>query len=139
MKRPTPASARPRLTRRERGKRARKLGQWAELLCVATLTLRGWRVLERSAALSRGTGVGEIDIVARRGATLAFIEVKARLSLDEAAAAISTHQRDRLIRAAEAYLARNPDLRRCAPRFDAMLVAPRRLPRHVRDAWRVTG
>ncbi|HEY1719697.1 MAG TPA: YraN family protein [Magnetospirillaceae bacterium] len=138
MKRPASTAA-VRPGRHERGKRARKLGKWAELLCVASLTLRGWRILDRSAALSRGTGVGEIDIVARRGATLAFIEVKARPSLDDAAAAISTHQQERLIRAAEAYLARNPALQRCAPRFDAMLVVPRRLPRHVRDAWRVAG
>jgi putative endonuclease len=119
--------------------RARKLGKWAEFLCVASLTFRGWRILDRGAALARGTGVGEIDIVARRGSTLAFIEVKARPSLGEAAAAISIQQRERLIRAAEAYLARNPGLRRCSPRFDAMLVAPRRLPQHVRDAWRVSG
>ncbi len=73
------------------------------------------------------------------GGILAFIEVKARPNLDDAAAAISIQQRERLVRAAEAYLARNPALHRCAPRFDAMLVAPRRLPRHLRDAWRVTG
>jgi putative endonuclease len=70
---------------------------------------------------------------------LAFIEVKARPSLDEAAAAISSRQQERLARAAAAYLARNPGLQHCAPRFDAMLVAPRRLPHHVRDAWRVAG
>ncbi len=141
MKRPTATTAaRPRSAgRRDRGMRARNLGKWAEFLCVVSLVARGWRILDRGAALARGTGVGEIDIVARRGATLAFIEVKARPSLDEAAAAISVQQRERLVRAAEAYLARNPGLRQCEPRFDAMLVAPRRLPRHVRDAWRVTG
>jgi putative endonuclease len=119
--------------------RARRLGQWAEFVCVASLMLRGWRILDRGAAWARGSGIGEIDIVARRGPVVAFIEVKARPSLADAAAAISAQQRERLIRAAAAYLARNPALRSCAPRFDAMLVAPGRLPQHVRDAWRVTG
>ena len=125
--------------RNARGKRAHRLGRWAEFLCVARLVLSGWRILDRGAKLARGSGVGEIDIVARRGNLIAVIEVKARPTLDEAAAAISTRQRDRLIRAAAAYIARRPALARCTLRFDAMLVAPGTLPRRIKDAWRIAG
>jgi putative endonuclease len=106
---------------------------------VASLVLRGWRILGRGVVTGRGSGAGEIDIVARRGNLIAFIEVKARTTLAEAGAAISAIQRDRLARAAGAYVARHPALAGCDIRFDAMLVAPRRAPRHLKDAWREAG
>jgi hypothetical protein len=58
----------------DRRRRAYRFGHWAETLCVWWLRLGGYRVLARRYK----TPVGEIDIVARRGAALAFIEVKAR-------------------------------------------------------------
>jgi putative endonuclease len=91
--------------------------------------------MERSVVTGRGTGAGEIDIIARRGRVLAFIEVKARPELDQAAAAISMAQQQRLVRGAEAYLARHPQFSGLQPRFDAMLVAPGHWPRHLMDAW----
>ena len=121
--------------RRQRGANARSRGKWAELLCVLSLRLRGWRVMDRGVVTGRGTGAGEIDIVARRGRVLAFIEVKARPDLDQAAAAISAAQQQRLVRGAQAYLARHPHFSGLEPRFDAMLVAPGRWPRHLMDAW----
>lgn len=134
MRRPAPS---PR--RQKRGRKARRVGRWAEFLCVMLLLATGWRILARGAVTGRGTGAGEIDIVARRGQTVAFIEVKARPTLAEAAGAISPLQRERLVRAAGAFLARRPELGHCAPRFDAMLVAPGGIPRHIKDAWRTTG
>lgn len=121
--------------RRQRGIKSRKRGKWAEVLCVLSLSLRGWRVMDRAVVTGRGTGAGEIDIIARRGRVLAFIEVKARPDLDQAAAAISPAQQQRLVRGAEAYLARHPQFAGLEPRFDAMLVAPGRWPRHLMDAW----
>jgi putative endonuclease len=121
--------------RRRRGSKSRIRGKWAELLCVLSLSLRGWRVIDRSVVTGRGTGAGEIDIVARRGRVLAFIEVKARPDLDQAAAAISPAQQQRLVRGAQAYLARHPQFADLQPRFDAMLVAPKHWPRHLMDAW----
>jgi putative endonuclease len=123
------------MARRQRGSSARSRGKWAEALCVLSLTLRGWWVMDRSVVTGRGTRAGEIDIVARRGRVLAFIEVKARPDLDQAAAAISMAQQQRLVRGAEAYLARHPQFAGLEPRFDAMLVAPGRWPRHLMDAW----
>jgi putative endonuclease len=67
---------------------------------------------------------------------LAIIEVKSRGDLAIAAAALAPRQRRRIARAAEAFLGTRPDLARLDLRFDVMLVASRRLPRHWRGAWR---
>ena len=113
-------------------RRAFRLGRRAETLCVWHLRLRGYRILARRAR----TPVGEIDIVARRGRVLAIVEVKARSSLDAAASAISARQRDRIGRAAAHFLANRPQGGDTTVRYDAMLVAPGRLPVHLPDAWR---
>ena len=113
-------------------RRAWRAGRRAEAICVWHLRLRGYRVLARGFRAP----VGEIDIVARRGGTLVRVEVKARASLGTAAEAVTARQRQRIERAAEAFLARNPRLARLGLRFDAMLVAPRRWPMHIVDAWR---
>jgi putative endonuclease len=118
---------------------ARQRGRWAETLAVLLLRLKGYRVLARGMVTGRGSGAGEIDIVARRGGLVAFVEVKARRSLAEAAEAVSASQRRRIIRAAEGFLARRPELAGLAVRFDAVLVAPGRWPKHVTGAWRADG
>ncbi len=82
------------------------------------------------------TSTGEIDIVARRGRLIAFIEVKVRAGIAEAAESLSVRQRQRIARATEAYLARDPSLADLDVRFDAMLVTPWRLPVHLADAFR---
>jgi len=113
-------------------RRAFRLGRWAERLCAWRLRLVGYRVLARRYR----TPVGELDLVVRRGRTLAFVEVKARPTLAGAAEAIDRRQRARVERAAAAFLAHHPALAGLEMRFDAMLVAPRRWPRHLADAWR---
>ncbi len=76
----------------------------------------------------------EIDILARRGEVLAVVEVKTRASLAEALEAVGWAQRRRLRRAAAAIVQR-PGLNRLAVRLDLIAMAPRRLPRHIPDAW----
>lgn len=114
-----------------RRQRAQRRGRFAEWLCLWHLRLRGWRVVARDWRCPSG----EIDILARRGKVLAVIEVKSRDEFDAAAAALMPRQRRRIARAAEAFLLSRPDLGRLDPRFDVMLVAPRRLPRHWPGAW----
>ena len=116
-------------------RRARGRGQLAEFLCRWHLRLRGWRIV----AADWRCPSGEIDILARRGSVLAIIEVKSRRDLASAAAAVLPRQRRRIARAASAFLLARPDLAALAPRFDVMLVARLRLPRHLRDAWRIDG
>jgi putative endonuclease len=104
----------------------------AEWLCLWHLRLRGWHILARGWRCP----AGEIDILARRGKVLAVIEVKSRGELAAAAAALAPRQRRRIVRAAEAFLLQRSDLAGLDLRFDLMLVAPLRLPRHWRGAWR---
>ena len=125
----TPPSTSAQPLKRRRADRA---GRWAELACAALLAVRGYRILARRFR----TPVGELDIVARRGRTLVFVEVKARDDLDAAAQAITEPQRRRLVAGAEAWLALNPRYAGYSMRFDAVLVAPRRLPRHIADTFR---
>jgi putative endonuclease len=115
---------------------ARWRGRLAEGLAVAWLRLKLYRILARGMVGGRGSGAGEVDIVARRGDLVAFVEVKTRSNLRDAAESLGTAQRRRIERAAAAFLARRADLAGCAIRFDVILVTPGRLPRHIADAWR---
>jgi putative endonuclease len=115
-----------------RRQRAQRRGRVAEWLCLWHLRLRGWHILARGWRCP----AGEIDIVARRGKVLAIIEVKSRGEFAAAAAALAPRQRRRIARAAEAFLLQRSNLAGLDLRFDLMLVAPRRLPRHWRGAWR---
>jgi putative endonuclease len=115
-----------------RRQRAQRRGRLAEWLCLWHLRLRGWHILARGWRCP----AGEIDIVARRGKVLAIIEVKSRGEFAAAAAALASRQRRRIARAAEAFVLQRSDLAGLDLRFDLMLVAPRRLPRHWRGAWR---
>ena len=97
------------------------------------LRLKGYSIVARRYAVSGG----EIDLIARRGGSIAFVEVKARADLDAAAAAISATKRRRIARAARVWLARNPWAAGLTLRGDAVFVAPRRLPRHAPSAYRL--
>jgi putative endonuclease len=108
-----------------------RLGLSAESRAAAFLIAKGYRILARR---WRGPG-GEVDIVARRRRVLVFVEVKARETLDDAAYAVTERQMQRIAAAAEGWLARHPDDVRCDIRFDAVLMAPRRLPRHIQGAF----
>ena len=121
--------ARPAKARR----RAHLFGLRAESVAALLLRLKGYQVLARRFAAAGG----EIDLVARRGATIAFVEVKARDDLDAAAAAISETKRRRISRAARVWLARNPWAAALNLRGDAVFVAPGRLPRHLAAAYRL--
>lgn len=121
----------PRRLRAHRLK-ANRRGRLAERLCRWHLRLRGWRIL----ASDWRCPSGEIDIIARRRGVLAAIEVKSRPDFATGAFAIVPRQQRRIARALEAFLAIRPDLAPLALRFDVMLVAPRRFPRHLAGAWR---
>ncbi|AMB43562.1 YraN family protein [Methylobacterium sp. AMS5] len=107
----------------------------AEGLALLALMLKGYRPLARRFAAAGG----EIDLIVRRGRTIAFVEVKARATLDAAATAIDARKRARLSRAARAWLARHPFAADATLRADAVFVAPRRWPRHLPDAFEIEG
>jgi len=108
-----------------------RTGISAESRAAALLIAKGFRILARRWR----SPVGEIDIVARRRNLLVFVEVKARDREDDAAEAVTPRQQQRLIAAAEAWLAVNPDDVTRNIRFDVVLVAPKRLPKHLVNAF----
>ncbi len=111
-------------------RRAEKRGRGAETIAAWWLRLHGWRILARRARVPGG----EVDLVARRGATLAFIEVKARSTAEAAAFALDRYRLRRVAVAAERlaprYMRAGDDVR-----IDAMFIVPGRLPRHLPDVW----
>lgn len=117
----------------ETGRRraAYRSGLWAELAAAAFLAAKGYRIAARRYRCPSG----EIDLIARRGRTIAFVEVKTRARLDDAAWAVTPRQRRRIVRAARHWIAHH----RAAPgsrfRFDVMLLARGRLPLHIAGAF----
>ena len=109
-------------------------GLSAETRAAVLLLLKGYRILARRWQ----SPVGEIDIVARRRRVLVFVEVKARVRLEDAAEAVSVRQRRRIAAAAAAWLAGHPEHASAEIRFDAVLVMPRRWPRHIAAAFDAT-
>ena len=100
-------------------------GRRAEAIAAFWLRLKGWRIVARRVR----TPVGEVDLVARRGRVVAFVEVKARKTAELAAQSLDEWRLRRVVAAAEALLPRfaRPD---DEIRIDAVYVVPRRLPRH---------
>ena len=117
------------MLRRDAETRGRRSEFWAALC----LSCKFYRVLGQRVK----TKLGEIDLIALSpDGILCFVEVKARGLESSAADAITGRQRARIERAAALYLGAHPALRHKAVRFDAILVTPRRWPRHLKDAWR---
>jgi putative endonuclease len=129
--RPRPLTARATRSPQPERQVAFRVGISAESRAAALLIAKGFRILARRFR----SPVGEIDIVARRRHLLVFVEVKARERLDDAAWSVTERQRARIIAAAEAWLADHPDPSIQDIRFDAMLVAPGRVPQHIPAAF----
>lgn len=112
--------------RRAAEKAGRKAEQWA----AWWLRIKGWQIL----AVRIKTPRGEIDLVARRGRTIAFVEVKARKDEAELANAIDRRRLARVAAAAHIlaprYATRGEDVR-----IDVILLAPGRWPRHLANVW----
>ena len=117
--------------RNARRQAAFRLGVSAEGRAALFLLAKGYRELARRWK----SPVGEIDLVMRRGRMLIFVEVKARGRLEDAAEAVTVRQRQRIAAGAEAWLAAHPEHAGYDMRFDAVLVAPGRLPKHVIAAF----
>ncbi len=107
----------------QRGRRAERIAAWY-------LRMKGWRIVGTRVR----TPVGEIDIVARRFRTTAFVEVKTRGTLAELDYAVDKHRLRRVAAAASALAARHAfpggDIR-----IDVILVAPGRMPKHLSNVW----
>ena len=122
------AGAPDRKGARQRAERAGRRSEWAAA-CI--LQLKGYRVVARRFRAQSG----EIDLIARRGKILAFVEVKNRARLDDALGAVTARARRRIERAADMFAARHRHLADCDFRYDIIAIAPWRF-RHLRGAWR---
>jgi len=122
------AAARAKASRR---RAAYRRGHAGERLAAFRLLLGGYRILARRYR----TRVGEIDLIARRGDVVAFIEVKRRNELAAGLEAVTPRARLRIRRAAEFYILRNPALAERTLRFDVIVITPWAWPRHIVDAW----
>ncbi len=112
-------------------------GKFAEKTACWFLRFKGYRLIERNFKVGRGTGAGEIDLIMRKGKTLVFVEVKARQTLETAAESILLQQRIRTTKASAVFLQKNPQFKNHAVRYDAVLIAPKKWPKHIQDAWRI--
>src|SRR6266702_5795782 len=108
-----------------------RTGLSAETRAAALLMAKGYRILAKRFK----TPYCEIDLVAKKRNLIAFVEVKARARLDDAAYAVTPRQQARIIDAAQAWLMAHPEHAEFELRFDAILIAPRRLPRHLLAAF----
>ena len=122
-----PSPSRPRNKRRQ----AERGGQRGEALAALFLQAKFYRIRDRRYK----TPVGEIDIVAERGKTLVFVEVKTRAKNDGESEALEAVNISRIVRTAEHWLARHPEDREKSCRFDVIFLAPGRWPRHLINAF----
>ncbi len=113
-----------------KSRKADKSGRLAESMAANWLRLKGWRILGRRVRTPRG----EVDLVAKRGKTVAFVEVKWRKSAQELDLAIDEYRLKRVAASAEIliprYAGQGEDVR-----IDVLLLAPGHLPRHITNAW----
>jgi putative endonuclease len=113
-------------SRAEREARGRR-GEW---LAAWYLRLRGWRIVAQRIKTPRG----EIDLIARRGRMVAFVEVKWRAKAEDLGQAIDEYRLRRVAAASEAiasrYVKPGDDMR-----VDVLLLAPGRFPRHLKNVW----
>ena len=109
---------------------AEKRGRRGEAIAAWFLRLQGWRIVGERVKTPRG----EIDLIARRGKTVAFVEVKARAKLTDLDLAINPRSLRRVAAAAEILLPKyggNTE----NMQIDVILVAPWRWPHHLPNVW----
>ena len=127
--RPSPSPSRKREGKRDR-RAAEAAGRRGERIAGWWLRLKGWRILDRRVR----TPAGEVDLVARKGNLIAFVEVKSRATAAELDFAIDERRLARVAAAAEVLMPRyagpGDDIR-----VDVILLAPGTRPRHIENAW----
>ena len=119
----------------EKGRQSHNRGHFAETKAALFLRLKGYGIVERNFKPPRGTGAGEIDLIAKKGKVLVFVEVKLRQTETAAAESLSSAVRDRRVKGAEYYLMLHPEMADSDIRFDVVLMTPHGLPKHIPNAF----
>lgn len=109
---------------------AEKRGRRGEATAAWFLRFRGWRIVGERVKTPRG----EVDLIARRGKTVAFVEVKMRSRAVDLATAVDAYRLRRVAAAAEILLPKyGKDTENM--QIDVILVAPWRWPHHLQNVW----
>jgi len=122
-----------------RKRKAYQFGINAERFAAVFLILKGYRIISRRYRNPKG----EIDIIAKKGKTIAIIEVKARKDFSSCAYSITPWKQKKILSATQWMMGGSGKIAGLNIasehniRFDAILVIPKRLPKHIKDAWRV--
>lgn len=111
--------------------KAERRGHLGETVAALYLRLKFYSILARRVK----TPVGEIDLIARRGKTLAFVEVKTRKNLAAEEEAHGAVNAARIVRAANWYLTRHKTDSGLTIRFDLIFLAGLSWPRHIPNAF----
>ena len=123
-----PSPSKPKSKARIFAEGAGRRGErWAELFLFA----KGYRTIARRVK----TPVGELDLIVRRRGITVFVEVKARSFSHQEADALMAVNRKRIVRAAQFWLMRKPELVDTTMRFDVIFLAPFAWPRHIVNAF----
>ena len=112
-------------------------GKLAEDIAAFCLMCKGYKIVARNYVTGRGTRAGEIDIIAAKGKTLIFVEVKKRPTRTQARYAIDGKNQTRVVRASAVFLARRPQYQNYAIRYDAVIYGNSLWPTHIQNAWQV--
>jgi putative endonuclease len=112
-------------------RKAETSGRAAELVAIWYLRLKGYRLL----AHRYKSHAGEIDLIMRKGETTAFIEVKARATIDAAIASVTAYQSRRISAAARGFLSHDGKAHKQFCRFDIVAISPYHWPMHIENAF----
>ena len=104
-------------------------GYFGEFAAILLLLCKGYRILKHRYKLSGG----EIDIIAKRGNKISFVEVKTRKSEEKCQIAITPQQLYRIRNVSQVFLKRNPKYLNCDLSYDVIFVADWHLPRHIEN------
>jgi len=107
-------------------------GWRAETIAAWILRIKGYRILARRYKTPRG----EIDIIAKRGQSLVFVEVKARARVNLDQPIVLNRQFQRIAGSAEVFINSWKGKMPKSTRFDVIVIQTKQLPKHLKDVWR---
>lgn len=117
------------------GDKNRRSGYFAEFLARCWYRCHGWRIVVKNYKTGKCHAAGEVDFIAKKGKSLAFVEVKKRKTTDLAAYAITKKQEKRIVNAARFFLRTKPEYADFDIRFDALLISFPLSFRRITAAW----
>jgi putative endonuclease len=110
---------------------AERRGRWAETIALWYMRAKGYHLLARRFKCHQG----EVDLIMRKGETTAFIEVKARRTVDDAVISVTNYQSKRIASACATWMTRDPAAAAGYCRFDIVAVPASLWPTHIENAF----